>query len=41
VHGDVIAFTFLAILFAAGAVTTALLFPRRRQLHPEKSPMVS
>jgi EmrB/QacA subfamily drug resistance transporter len=30
VHGDVTAFTFLAILFAAGAVTTALLFPRRR-----------
>ena len=29
VHGDVIAFTFLAILFAAGAVVTALLFPRR------------
>ncbi|MGH3297498.1 MAG: MFS transporter [Trebonia sp.] len=30
VHGDVTAFTFLAILFAAGAVTTALLFPRHR-----------
>jgi hypothetical protein len=30
VHGDVTAFTFLAILFTAGAVTTALLFPRRR-----------
>ena len=29
VHGDVTAFTFLAILFAAGAVATALLFPRR------------
>jgi EmrB/QacA subfamily drug resistance transporter len=30
VHGDVTAFTFLAILFAAGTVVTALLFPRRR-----------
>jgi EmrB/QacA subfamily drug resistance transporter len=30
VHGDVIAFTFLAILLACGAVATALLFPRRR-----------
>ncbi len=30
VHGDVIAFTFLAILLAAGAVVTALLFPRRQ-----------
>jgi EmrB/QacA subfamily drug resistance transporter len=29
VHGDVIAFTFLAVLFAAGAVVTALLYPRR------------
>ncbi len=29
VHGDVIAFSFLAILLAAGAVVTALLFPRR------------
>jgi EmrB/QacA subfamily drug resistance transporter len=29
VHGDVTAFTFLAILLAAGAVLTALLFPRR------------
>jgi len=29
VHGDVIAFTFLAALFAAGAVVTALLYPRR------------
>jgi EmrB/QacA subfamily drug resistance transporter len=29
VHGDVIAFTFLVILFAAGAIATALLFPRR------------
>jgi len=29
VHGDVTAFTFLAILIAAGAVVTALLFPRR------------
>jgi EmrB/QacA subfamily drug resistance transporter len=31
VHGDVIAFTFLAILFAVGSVTAALLFSRRRQ----------
>jgi EmrB/QacA subfamily drug resistance transporter len=30
VHGDVIAFTFLAILFTVGAVATALLFPGRR-----------
>jgi EmrB/QacA subfamily drug resistance transporter len=30
VHGDVIAFTFLAILFAVGAIVAALLFPRRR-----------
>ena len=30
VHGDVIAFTFLAVLFAAGAVVTALLYPRRQ-----------
>jgi EmrB/QacA subfamily drug resistance transporter len=29
VHGDVIAFAFLAVLFAAGAVATALLYPRR------------
>jgi len=29
VHGDVIAFTFLTVLFTAGAVTTALLYPRR------------
>jgi EmrB/QacA subfamily drug resistance transporter len=29
VHGDVIAFTFLVVLFAAGAVITALLYPRR------------
>jgi hypothetical protein len=29
VHGDVTAFTFLAILLAVGAVVTALLFPRR------------
>jgi EmrB/QacA subfamily drug resistance transporter len=29
VHGDVIAFTFLTVLFAAGAVVTALLYPRR------------
>ena len=27
VHGDVIAFTFLVVLFAAGAVATALLYP--------------
>ena len=31
VHGDVIAFTFLATLFAIGAVATALLYPRRAQ----------
>jgi hypothetical protein len=29
VHGDIIAFTFLAVLFAVGAVVTALLYPRR------------
>jgi hypothetical protein len=29
VHGDIAAFAFLAVLFAAGAVVTALLFPRR------------
>jgi EmrB/QacA subfamily drug resistance transporter len=29
VHGDIIAFTFLVVLFAAGAVITALLYPRR------------
>ena len=29
VHGDVIAFTFLVVLFAAGAVATALLYPKR------------
>jgi hypothetical protein len=28
VHGDIIAFTFLAALFAAGGVVTALLYPR-------------
>ena len=31
VHGDVTAFTFLAVLFAVGAVVTALLFPRRQR----------
>jgi EmrB/QacA subfamily drug resistance transporter len=31
VHGDVTAFTFLAILLAVGAVVTALLFPRRQR----------
>jgi CBS domain containing-hemolysin-like protein len=30
VHGDVIAFTFLIAVFAAGAVVTALLYPRRK-----------
>jgi hypothetical protein len=30
VHGDVIAFTFLAALFTAGAVVTARLFPGGR-----------
>jgi hypothetical protein len=29
VHGDIVAFVFLAVLFAAGALVTALLFPRR------------
>ena len=29
VHGDVIAFTFLAALFAIGTVATALVYPRR------------
>jgi hypothetical protein len=29
VHGDVVAFTVLIALFAAGAVVTGLLFPRR------------
>ena len=29
VHGDVTAFAFLIVLFAAGAVVTALLYPRR------------
>jgi hypothetical protein len=29
VHGDVIAFTFLAVLFAADAVVTGLLYPSR------------
>jgi EmrB/QacA subfamily drug resistance transporter len=29
VHGDVAAFTFLVALFAAGAVTTGLLYPRK------------
>jgi len=29
VHGDVIAFTFLTVLFTVGAVATALLYPRR------------
>jgi hypothetical protein len=29
VHGDTLAFTFLAALFAAGTVVTALLYPRR------------
>jgi MFS family permease len=31
VHGDVTAFVFLIFFFAAGAVVTALLFPRRPQ----------
>jgi EmrB/QacA subfamily drug resistance transporter len=29
VHGDIIAFVFLIVLFAAGAVVTALLYPSR------------
>jgi EmrB/QacA subfamily drug resistance transporter len=32
VHGDVVAFTFLTVLFAVGAVATALLYPRRSRL---------
>jgi len=31
VHGDVTAFTFLIVLFAVGAVVTALLYPRRTE----------
>jgi MFS family permease len=31
VHGDVVAFTFLVVLFAVGAVATALLYPRQVQ----------
>jgi hypothetical protein len=31
VHGDIIAFTFLAALFTVGAVATALLYPRPGQ----------
>ena len=34
VHGDVTAFTFLIVLFAAGAVVTALLFPPRTSSRP-------
>jgi hypothetical protein len=30
VHGDTVVFAFLAVLFAAGAVVTGLLYPRRR-----------
>jgi hypothetical protein len=30
VHGDTVAFAFLAVLFAAGAIVTGLLYPRRR-----------
>jgi hypothetical protein len=30
VHGDIVAFTFLVALFAAGAVAAALLYPSRR-----------
>jgi hypothetical protein len=30
VHGDVIVFTFLIVLFAVGAIATALLYPRRK-----------
>ena len=30
VHGDTVAFTVLVALFAAGAVATALLYPRRQ-----------
>jgi hypothetical protein len=29
VHGDTAAFTFLVVLFTAGAVLTGLLYPRR------------
>ena len=38
VHGDVIAFTFLIVMFAAGAVITALLFPRHAQTSSGTSP---
>jgi len=34
VHGDVTAFTFLIVLFAAGAVVTALLYPPRTSRRP-------
>jgi EmrB/QacA subfamily drug resistance transporter len=33
VHGDITAFTFLIALFAAGAILTALLFPRHSFLY--------
>jgi MFS family permease len=29
VHGEIVAFTFLTVLFAVGAVLTAVLYPRR------------
>jgi len=32
VHGDIVAFTFLIALFAAGAMTTALLYPRQARV---------
>jgi EmrB/QacA subfamily drug resistance transporter len=32
VHGDIVSFTFLVTLFGAGAIITALLFPRRERI---------
>ena len=38
VHGDITAFTFLTALFAAGAVVTALLYPRQPRLATRPRP---
>lgn len=38
VHGDVTAFAFLAVLFAAGAVVTGLLHPRRMAVSLQPHP---
>ena len=38
VHGDVTAFAFLAVLFAAGAVVTGLLHPRRTAISLQPHP---